>query len=280
MQLTKKPLKQGEMLCTTTIRIESTDNKNRSYTGTGFFYSMDLPDNNYLPAIITNKHVVEDCDKIKVVFTQADSVGNRTDKHFTAVIDNVLKSTILHPDPEVDLCCINISSVLKRLLDEGTHIHTYFINKHIIPSAAELNKLDAIEDILMVGYPDGLWDELNNLPIARRGITATDPKIDYEGRKEFLIDAACFEGSSGSPVYYMDKSYKKEIVEGGLGYKIYLLGILCAGPKTEIYGELDRPTTKLITKMKISLNLGFVISASELLPLEQEMLKAYERANG
>ena len=46
-----------------------------------------------------------------------------------------------------------------------------------------------------------LIDEVNNKPVVRKGITATDIRLDYNGRKEFLIDAACFHGSSGSPVF-------------------------------------------------------------------------------
>jgi len=57
----------------------------------------------------------------------------------------------------------------------------------------------------MVGYPIGLWDEKNNYPIFRKGITATHPANDYNGKSEFMIDAACFPGSSGSPVYIIDE---------------------------------------------------------------------------
>lgn len=49
-----------------------------------------------------------------------------------------------------------------------------------------MNKLDAMEDVIMVGYPVGLWDSVNNRPIFRRGITATDPKVDFEGKKNFM----------------------------------------------------------------------------------------------
>lgn len=35
----------------------------------------------------------------------------------------------------------------------------------------------------------------------RRGITATNINFDYNGKKEFVIDAACFPGSSGFPVF-------------------------------------------------------------------------------
>ncbi len=44
----------------------------------------------------------------------------------------------------------------------------------------------------MIGYPNGIWDEANNMPIIRRGITATHPNFNYNGKPEFMIDAACF----------------------------------------------------------------------------------------
>ena len=53
-----------------------------------------------------------------------------------------------------------------------------------------MSELSAIEEIIMIGYPVGIWDSANNMPIVRKGITATRPDIDYEGRKEFMIDAA------------------------------------------------------------------------------------------
>jgi len=58
----------------------------------------------------------------------------------------------------------------------------------------QLGELSAIEDIIMIGYPDGIWDSINNQPIIRRGITATQPKNNFNGKQEFLIDAACFPG--------------------------------------------------------------------------------------
>jgi len=44
----------------------------------------------------------------------------------------------------------------------------------------------------MIGYPSGLWDTKNNLPIVRKGITATTPYFDYNGKREFLVDIAAF----------------------------------------------------------------------------------------
>ena len=94
---------------------------------------------------------------------------------------------------------------IEHILDEAeaTDRTPYFpsLQKAMIPSSTDLEGLAAIEDVIMIGYPIGLLDSHNNLPVARKGITATDPVKDYEGRKEFMIDLACFPGSSGSPVF-------------------------------------------------------------------------------
>jgi hypothetical protein len=65
----------------------------------------------------------------------------------------------------------------------------------------------------MIGYPKGFWDRVNNLPVVRKGITATPIYIDYNGKKEFLLDIPIFSGSSGSPIVLFNEgsySTKKE----------------------------------------------------------------------
>ncbi|HFG6905407.1 hypothetical protein R4641_15855 [Acinetobacter baumannii] len=79
------------------------------------------------------------------------------------------------------------------------------ISSTFIPNDEAITKLDAIEDILFVGYPNGIWDKVNLLPIFRKGITATPLQIDYEGEPKFLVDASVFGGSSGSPVFVHSK---------------------------------------------------------------------------
>jgi hypothetical protein len=69
------------------------------------------------------------------------------------------------------------------------------------PSSFELAVLLAITDQSVARWEKDECDSANNLPIVRKSITATHPSIDYRERREFLIDAACFFGSSGSPVF-------------------------------------------------------------------------------
>jgi hypothetical protein len=130
-----------------------------------------------------------------------------------------------------------------------------------------------MEDIIMIGYPNGIWDAKHNLPIIRRGITATHPKLSYNGKPEFLIDAACFPGSSGSPVFLANiGSYVSP--DGALcaGNRIALLGTLYAGPQHTATGEVvvvEVPTdTRAMAISTIPNNLGLVIHSSKLLDFE------------
>ena len=144
------------------------------------------------------------------------------------------------------------------------------MSRSFLPTADELEDLSALEEILMIGYPNGIWDATNNMPILRRGITATHPNIDYEGRKEFLIDAACFPGSSGSPVFLFNTSAwtdrKGNTMMGGP--RVKLLGLLYAGPQHTATGEVRIVTVptqqRAIALSSIPNNLGLVIKAARL----------------
>jgi hypothetical protein len=126
----------------------------------------------------------------------------------------------------------------------------------------------------MAGYPNDIYDQVNNVPVVRRGITATPFQIDHNGKKEFLIDAACFPGSSGSPVIVQDfgpRMSQQNLVLGGA--KIHLLGTLYAGPQHTATGEIivaPIPTTKRMqTLSRIPNNLGYCIKSERILELRQ-----------
>jgi hypothetical protein len=130
-----------------------------------------------------------------------------------------------------------------------------------------------MEEIIMIGYPNGIWDAKHNLPVIRRGITATHPKLPYNGKPEFLIDAACFPGSSGSPVFLANLgSFVGAHGDLCPGNRIALLGTLYAGPQHTATGEVvvvDVPTdTRAVAISSIPNNLGLVIHASKLLDFE------------
>lgn len=123
----------------------------------------------------------------------------------------------------------------------------------------------------MVGHPNSLWDATNNLPIVRKGITATNYNVDYNGEKKFLVDMAVFPGSSGSPVFIFNKgAYTKKDGEVYLGSRFLFLGIVAEVFIKSLKGEIKVvpvPTAnvKLETVTDIPINLGIVIKAEKLL---------------
>lgn len=124
----------------------------------------------------------------------------------------------------------------------------------------------------MIGYPNGLWDSVNNMPIVRRGSMATNISLDHNGKREFVIDAACFPGSSGSPVILFNKggyTDKKGNLNWGNG-RLYLLGILYAGPQLTVTGEIKVVTVPNVQQKALSVshipnNLGYIIKSNVIL---------------
>jgi len=125
----------------------------------------------------------------------------------------------------------------------------------------------------MIGYPNGIWDRSNNLPIVRQGITASHPKLNYNGKKEVLIDAACFPGSSGSPVLIYNQG-GHTTKEGHLDMRgrLILLGILYAGPQFEANGDIVinpiLTSLNIFSVTRIPINLGCVIKSEKLLEFD------------
>lgn len=262
-----------EQICFSTTRIETEDEDGSKYSGTGFFYDLHV-DDKILPLLITNKHVVRNMNKGLFKITTADSEGNPVyDKHFTFVCkENFEKQWIPHPDSKVDLCILPINPMLEKAIEDGYKLFYRALDNILIPNEEQINGLDAIEDVIMIGYPNGLWDSVNNMPIIRRGITATSVNLDYEGRKEFLIDAACFPGSSGSPIMICDiGGYRDK--RGNLNWgasRVFLLGILYAGPQLTVTGDVKVVTIpnvqqKAIAVSHIPNNLGYIIKSERIL---------------
>ena len=170
------------------------------FTGTGFFYLASLNDgtNRLLTLLISNKHVFRNPNGRLVISL------NRRKEDDTPKLGNVRtfncdlsKAEHLyfdHPNLDVDLACIHVSSI--------THTDAYvrgLDDRFLKPINYE--KVAPGSDVIFVGYPEGLYDPVNNLPLIRKGSIASMPNVDFNGRGQIIIDAQIFPGSSGSPVF-------------------------------------------------------------------------------
>jgi len=215
------------------------------------------------PVIVTNKHVVEGA---QTAYLKMNLKPNDKDcLFFDLQIENVREAFIFHPNPEVDLCVLPLYPLYEEVSRAGVELDMFYFKDTDITG---LGSLLPVEDVYMTGYPNGLWDEANNKPITRKGITASDFKLNWNGKSQFMIDMACFGGSSGSPVYIMNEGsyYNGETLMVDSRFK--LLGILFAGPIFHVDGRVevvDVPTSAVaVSRTGIMMNLGIVIKAEEL----------------
>lgn len=262
-----------EKLMKSVVRIEAQLSDGSTATGTGFYYRFDIHDDgSHIPAIVTNKHVIEGASAVSFPISTADIEGTLTGS-FEVITYPISENILYHPDNEVDLCAILAAP-----------IHNYFEGKSLQPALVGLDisitandeaiaQLLPLEEVTMIGYPNGIWDSENNGSIARRGIIATIPSDNYLGKSQFVVDMACFPGSSGSPVFLANAgSYSNRDGNITMGSRIKLIGILYAGPQYTATGEIvvtPSPTNnRPMAATLIPNNLGYVIKASELSALE------------
>ncbi|MCM2338983.1 MAG: serine protease [Burkholderiales bacterium] len=189
-----------------TVLIENIDDKE---FGTGFLITKDIGNNRIKQLLFSNKHVffgkkdknLEGIKK-KILITvhkaEKDGTFKLGETHkFQIEIERDGKLYFDHPDKEVDVGCLDISAAY---------------NFPEIPLNMRSLKLDEFSDyknedlycgqnIVFVGYPTGFYDRKNFLPIFRNGNISSIPDINFNGKRQLLIDAQVFPGSSGSPVF-------------------------------------------------------------------------------
>jgi len=270
--MTPSELSPSEQLAFTTIRIECQTTNGLS-TGTGFYFAFCKNGDHSIPAIVTNKHVVQGGKTGRFHIHLATSNNTLPNSSTSFEVPDFEQHWIGHPDPDVDLCVMPIAPLIQWSESQGKKLFFMPMGLDLLPTPEDLRNLMAIEEIIMIGYPNGIWDHVNNAPVFRRGATATHPNSNYCGRKEFMIDAACFPGSSGSPVLlYNFGNYSDRKGNTIIGTRIKLLGILYAGPQHTASGEIvitNVPTvSKPIAISRIPNNLGIIIKSERLRDFE------------
>lgn len=201
--------------------------------------------------LVTSKHVLE---KKQRIYLYLDIHHKTTDTYsyhrkVTLALNHAVKFHDIY-----DLAILNIDCIAQQ--NTETETYTYkTLDLSIIPEQYEM--FSYMQEILIVGYPSGIHDTVSNLPVVRKGITATPVKNSYKNRKEFLINIPFLNGSSGSPVF---AEVEGNVYLIGIEYSKILEKVVMDRKKNRLYHS-DKYTVEMET------GIGIAVRASALLEL-------------
>lgn len=227
-----------------TVRIENEWGRG----GTGFLIIRKLNDKQGKVFLLTNKHVVHldpqmrrDAAFLKMFVNVREKDGAVRGTAFQfSLSEEGQRLWREHPTPDIDVLAIDVTALINShpgLENKGAD-YSFFA----LPEVLKREEITEGEEVLVIGYPLGLYHSRTHSPLVRQGIIATkigEPinirirqpsgesrRVEIPG---FLIDAAIVPGSSGSPVVLkpiVGRKVRDQITMETA--KPYLLGIVSA----------------------------------------------------
>lgn len=226
----------SQRLLFNTVPLEVHDENNQIVgTGTSFIMAYQEDGAEEELFLVTNKHVLEGGFSAYFYLTEVQDGKPVIGKPFVIGTDFIQGQFHGHPDPNVDIAINPLTWQLDMIGKSGVKAYFMNVSTEILASPEEIDAMDAVSEVIFVGYPNGLYDTVNFTPIIRSGTTATPIQLDFSGRPVFLIDASVFPGSSGSPVFSFERSWKGGIVD------VRLLGIVA-----EVFTQEDEGSFRTV----------------------------------
>jgi hypothetical protein len=266
-----------EQIQFSTLRLELVDDAGQPKgIGTGFLVKADLRNNpgSAVILLVSNKHVFEGSKGFVVAFHKRKPSLNEPDlgQIYRFQAKDYSGAYFAHLNPNVDLACVNISTVIEQL---HAQIYYKFLDQSLFANFSEPD-LDAGQRVIFVGYPDNRYDQVHNLPIIRSGVIASHPKVDFNGEPQFIIDAQVFPGSSGSPVFLNVKEAqfnRGQIILGGGQSPYIFIGVVSA---TMIRNNVvNFVPTQFVPLSQEVIGLGLVFKSTALADLIETVVNHY-----
>lgn len=272
----------AENLFFTTVRIDTVNNGGSPGSGTGFLYAHRITDTQHALFVVTNKHVVQGMRNGALTFHQKRDDKPYLGHGFRLDIQDWPQAWFGHPSPEVDIAVVPFLPLEAHIKQQST-IDLFYrcVDSSMLPSEDQLAQFDAIESVTFIGYPNGIWDSTNLIPVARRGTTASPITVDFEGTPRFVIDASVFGGSSGSPVFILNQGmYTDKRGNTVLGSRAIFVGVVAAVFfRTELNQIITVPVptqTRPMVQQREMIDLGIVFKARTVV----ETIEAFISSRG
>jgi V8-like Glu-specific endopeptidase len=251
-----------------TTPIELLDNDKVVSQGTGFYVAHQYEGTDVV-FLVTNYHVLTGSSPVE----NKKNIGNNIKFNLHISKDNPEKVKefrlplytkegnpiwlINENNTEADLAIIPMPSIVYEEADIVNCINEKWSKNEL--------KIRTTTSTAVVGYPYGYFDKKNSLPIWKTGSIASEPEVDFDGKKLIVLDISAFPGMSGAPVFArVQGMYETEA--GGMksGRINKFLGVYASMQmlnKTKFLEQLINQTNVGI-KDQESLQLGHVWKAS------------------
>src|SRR5690606_19100496 len=127
-------------------------------TGTEFMFAFAPNGDQVIPCIVTNKHVLEGADMVRarLHFGKND---RPTGEYVNCDFDISGGVPFWHPNPNIDLCAFAYTDIIRQAEAQGKTIFFRYLDMSIVPESDEWEYFDALEEVVMIGCPNGLSDE-------------------------------------------------------------------------------------------------------------------------
>ncbi len=269
-----------EQIFFSTIRLEVTGPSGLG-TATAFLFQYEW-NGKMLPVLVTNKHVLAEAKQVRFFFTLREGSQPKIGERLDVTLEDVTSAWHGHPEGTIDVAVMPIAPIVEKAHAEGKSLFLRMLPNSLVPSRDQISELDAIEEVLFVGYPSGIYDTHNLMPIARRGTTATPPQLDYGGQPVFLVDASVFPGSSGSPVLICNTGGYSTKKGFRFGTRVLLLGMIAEVAFRKEHGKIDfvsipAANVPVVTTREM-LDLGIVYKSSTIVDTVVDLLKSRDLA--
>lgn len=171
---------------------------NISWVGTGFFIVRKIDTNgNLCPMLVTNKHVFK--NKTGIVLRLKKRGNNTLDIVDVALYKKGLKLYYEHSNANIDIAVLPLNGGF--IMDNNIDFAAFDIDEDAMTS--EELRGEGVDEgtlIYMLGFPMGLVNINDNLPICRLGCIARISAAQILESYNMLADIQNFPGNSGSPI--------------------------------------------------------------------------------
>jgi hypothetical protein len=197
-------------------------NLSTNKAGTGFLVSRQIEEKSQKIFLISNKHVLtprplkNEPGENKEAKAKVKLNRTREGKLELFEIEVILREAsgkelfIGHPNKEIDVAALDFTTYISENRQLKPDLKLGFIPEDRLATKEILRQqfVSIGDRVVVLGYPLNLVEGGHCIPIARDGVIATAPELDFKDLPIILIDSTMVRGSSGSPVFLPVLPYK------------------------------------------------------------------------